>query len=116
MKMTGMWNCPIANARPVDEDGDEEGDISLKGPAEDNELRPRFTYRFFGQWTEYTNSRTQKTVKQFSFKTFVEVQPYSQSGVMRYLTQLDGIGLAYARRLWEIFGSKAVETLREEPE
>ncbi len=93
--------------------------ITIKGPAEIDELRIRHTYRFYGRWSNYTNPRTKETEKQFHFQTFVIAQPHNREGVIAYLRHAGqgfGFGAARAAALWDAFGSDAVRMMRENSE
>lgn len=93
--------------------------ITIKGPADPDELRHRHSYRFYGKWSKYTNRRTGDTEEQFHFQTFVAVQPHNRDGVIAYLRHAGqgfGFGAARAAALWDAFGSDAVRVFREEPE
>ena len=92
--------------------------ITIKGKSEPDELQRNLTYRFYGRWTNYENKRTGRNEKQFTFQTFIESQPHGRAGIITYLKKAgkgNGIGHARAVVLWEKFGGKAVETLRESP-
>jgi hypothetical protein len=92
--------------------------IKIKGVAEQGELCVGSTYHFYGRWTDYKNKRTGDTEKQFAFSSFVETVPYDQEGVVAYLTQVGeglGVGLGTAKKAWELWGSDAVRTIRENP-
>lgn len=93
--------------------------ITIKGPADVDELRRRHSYRFYGKWSKYTNRRTGESEEQFHFQTFVAVQPHNRDGVIAYLRHAGqgfGFGAARASALWDAFGSEAVQVFREEPE
>lgn len=93
--------------------------IVIKGPADVDELRPQHTYRFYGRWADYHNRRTGDVEKQFHFQTFVAAQPHNRDGIIAYLRHAGqglGFGAARAAAMWEIFGSNAVQVMREQPE
>ena len=94
----------------------EEFPSAVKGPAEESDLQPHQTYRFYGHWTQYDNKRTGIKEKQFQFKTFVRVAPHTRAGVVGYLDKAPGIGRVLAARLFDKFGSDAVKVLREQPD
>jgi exodeoxyribonuclease V alpha subunit len=98
---------------------DINGVVALKGPAEQDELQPDQTYRFYGHWTSYKNKRTGNEEKQFAFQSFVLETPHNREGVVAYLLQAGeghGFGRVRAAKLWEMFGSDAVKTFREQPD
>lgn len=101
-------------------DGDKlNGMVAIKGPWDVDELRQSQTYRFYGHWSSYKNTRTGIEEKQFHFSTFTQAEPHGREGVISYLRYAgdgNGIGAARATKLWELFGSDAVRTLREDPE
>lgn len=96
------------------------GPVTLKGPANVNELTPGLTYHFTGPgWTTYKNKARGTSEKQFVFTSFAEVQPHDRSGIISYLRDAGqgvGFGVARATALWEAFGEKAVEIFRTEPD
>ncbi len=83
-----------------------------------NRLEPYVhgSYRFYGEWRNYTNQRTGVTEKQFHWQTFVPAKPHSRAGVVAYLEQAPQIGRILAGRLFERFGGKAVDILADQPE
>jgi exodeoxyribonuclease V alpha subunit len=90
--------------------GDKEV-TTVKGYAEEGELRPGIPYRFYGNW------KTHKTWgKQFEFKTFTPSAPHGRRGVIRYLMQLPGIGEVVATQMWDCWETEAIDKLRDEPE
>lgn len=94
------------------------GPVTLKGPAEIDELQRNQTYRFYGHWSSYKNKRTGKTEQQFHFTSFTRQRPHNREGVVAYLRQAgEGhyFGVARAAALWEAFGPDAVQVLRETP-
>ncbi len=101
------------------QNGEVQKEISIKGQADIDELLEDQTYRFFGSWTEYKNKRTGITEDQFVFQSFILQQPHSRSGIITYLKRAGegfGFGVARATRLWELYGTEAVRTLRESPD
>lgn len=88
--------------------------ITIKGEP----LEHGLTYRLFGHWSEYNNRRTGRTEKQFHYSSSTQCQPYSQEGTIAYLSKLGagyGVGRSRARRLYELFGSKAIEVAKSDP-
>jgi exodeoxyribonuclease V alpha subunit len=97
---------------------DINAEITIKGQADLDELNRDQTYRFYGRWTNYKNRRTGTDERQFHFTSFVIQQPHSKQGVIQYLRAAGeglGLGIGRASKLWELYGSDAVKTLREEP-
>ena len=95
------------------------GTVTLKGPADTDELLRRHTYRFYGHWTEYSNKRTGQKEKQFAFQTFVAAQPHNRQGIVAYLRvagEGHHFGQARAVALWELYGTEAVKVMRETPD
>lgn len=90
-------------------------EVTIKGDADEGELRPGVQYRFMGRWSNYTNKRTNKTEKQFQFDSYVIPVPHGKLAVVKYL-QLAGLSSARATLLWDEFGEEAVAKLRDEPE
>ncbi len=95
---------------------DEFGTITVKGPADLDELCDGLEYRFYGKWTEYTNKRTKQREKQFTFQTFTLCTPHNRTGIIKYLQTAPNFGTARARKLWETFGADAVRVAREQPD
>ena len=77
--------------------------ITVKTNAEEDELQPHLTYRFFGKWTTHSTFG-----RQFDARTFVRAQPIGEVGVVKYLAQAPHVGPKTARRLWEVFQSDAI--------
>lgn len=95
------------------------GPITIKGPADLDELKPHQTYRFYGRWSSYKNKRTGVEEKQFHFDTFTFAAPHNREGIVAYLKQAgEGhyFGIARASALWDTFGADAVRVIRETPE
>ena len=92
-------------------DFSKAGYFPIKGLAEELQLKPGMTYRFFGEW-----KNSPKHGRQFAFQTFVQAEPRGRRGVLRYLCLLPGIGEFTALRLWEAWGSECVDVLRDAPE
>lgn len=95
------------------------GKIPVKGPLGNAELTSGMQYRFYGRWTSYRNKYSGQTERQFSFSSFVVVEPAGRDAILAYL-KLNGrghrLGLARAQKLWEVFGERAVVVARTEPE
>ena len=92
--------------------------ITIKGPAELDELREGQSYRFFGKWVDYKNKRTNQSEKQFAFQTFARETPATPEAIVSYLTQHGeghGLGKARANKLFQALGNDAVETARTNP-
>lgn len=97
----------------------EVHELTIKGQWDIDELKHGQSYRFYGRWSNYTNPQTRETEKQFHFTTFCGAEPFGREGVisyLRYAGEGNGIGIARATKLWELFGGDAVRTLREDPE
>lgn len=94
----------VGNSDRPDDESSGEGNIQFI-------LTPQCSYRFFGQW-----SNDDKWGQQFKFTSFVPVRPHTQAGVVKYLQQCPGIGIAIARALWNQFRGDAVRIVREQPE
>jgi exodeoxyribonuclease V alpha subunit len=98
---------------------DINGEISLKGPAELDELIPGLEYVFYGKWAAYKNKRTGQTEQQFAFTSFVKKAPHNREGIIAYLVAAGeglGFGRARAAKCWDLFGTEAVTRLRESPQ
>ncbi len=99
----------IAGSATPEGNGDES--ITVCGNAEEDDLVPGLSYRFYGKWKDHP-----KYGRGFDFQTFVLAQPHGRRGVIRYLRQLRGVGEATATELWRKFQSDAVKILREQPD
>lgn len=99
--------------------GEINGPVAIKGKADQGELAEGLTYRFMGDWTTYKNRRTGNTEEQFHFTSFCQQVPHGRAGVIAYLKNAGegyGLGNVRATKLWEIYGSDAVDVCRERPE
>ena len=86
---------------------DPDESLTIKGQADDDDLEPGRTYRFFGTWTDYRNARRGTQEKQFAFRTFVPHIPHDVDGLIDYLSHAgrgNGIGPSKAAMLVEHFG------------
>lgn len=98
--------------------GEVSTEITIKGQADLDELSEGQTYRFYGRWTTYKNKRTGQPEQQFAFQSFVKQAPHGREGVIAYLRSAGeglGFGSVRAAKLWELYGSDAVQALRERP-
>jgi len=100
--------------------GEVQAPLAVKGQADLDELQAEQIYRFYGNYTTYKNKRTNQEEQQFAFQSFVLQQPHSRTGVIQYLRNAAdqvrvGFGMVRATKLWELYGSDAVKTLRENP-
>ena len=92
--------------------------LSVKGDAEPDELQPGLTYRFYGQWSSYTNKQTKLLEKQFHFSSFVQALAHDEEGIVAYLAGVGegcGVGPGTAKKSWDKWGSDAVRVIRENP-
>lgn len=90
--------------------------LTVKGPAEEDELKPGLHYRFYGRYQTYKNKRTGDTERQFVFSTFVNIVAHDRRGVVEYLKAVGkglGFGQAWAEKAYEAFGGEAVKRIRE---
>lgn len=85
--------------------------ITIKGEAEDRQLRQGLTYRFYGHWFEH-----HRYGRQFAFTAFILEEPATENAVVCYLQLCRGIGPGTAQRMFDLYGSDAIKTLREDPE
>lgn len=83
---------------------------TLKGTTPVNAFTPGLTYRFWGRWTSHP-----RYGDQFFVETFLEETPATPSAICLYLEQCKGIGHVSARMIFDNFGEKSVEALRERP-
>jgi len=97
-----------------------DGETTIKGRANVDELTSNMQYRFFGKWSNYKNTRTGKTEKQFHFNSFVRVAPVGREAIIAYLCHhgriCGGIGKVRAAALYDAFGVDAVEVARTDPD
>lgn len=79
-------------------------------PAAD-ELQPGLSYRFLGRWEHH-----HKHGEQFAFTTCSLDRPHGRRGVVHWLARYcDGIGQVKANKLYDAYGTLAVEVLKNEP-
>ncbi|MEN6507133.1 MAG: helix-hairpin-helix domain-containing protein [Planctomycetaceae bacterium] len=97
----------------LDDGGGEDSNTSgtvVKGKAREGELESGLTYRFYGYWTTHP-----KYGRQFAFQSFILAQPSGKQGTIAYLTRGPGIGPKRAAKLWDLYGSSALEVIRTDP-
>lgn len=86
---------------------------TVKVEADPEELSVGECYRFFGVWRTHD-----KYGEQFHATSFVKALPVARDAVIEYLSRQGvglGIGLGRARRLWDVYGSDCLDTLRQKP-
>lgn len=89
-----------------------EDDTVIKVPDPNDELKADQTYRFHGKWTEH-----HKFGKQFRAESFAGDTPITKRGTIHYLAEnCDNIGQATATKIWNAFGDKSCEVVRDNPE
>lgn len=90
--------------------GDCQAGKTVKGRAAEGALEPGITYRFLGAWrhTQYG--------KQFWFNSSCVSQPANERGVLAYLKKAPGIGQQRACLAYGLWGARAVEMIREQPD
>ena len=101
--------------------GEPGGELSICGNADLDEFREGQDYRLRGKHGTYKNKRTGETVPQFSFESFTLETPRSRGAVIAYLKAAgDGLnanfGPGRSAKCWDLYGSEAVQMLREQPE
>lgn len=70
------------------------------------------TYRLLGVWTKH-----HQYGDQFRFSSIIADSPGSRRGVVEYLrTFVTGVGPNKAEKLWEKYGAKCIEVLRDNPD
>lgn len=84
--------------------------LTIKGPAEEDELEIGLTYRFYGRHVDHP-----RFGPQFHFQTFTIASPHGKRGITSYLQHCPGVGKALAEALWKQYGTEAVATLRADP-
>lgn len=83
----------------------------VKGDCEPGGLVRGARYRFFGHW-----QATEKYGDQFCFATYTTECPEDRRGVVAFLREnCNGIGEAIAGKIYEAFGSKTLEAIRDDP-
>ena len=98
--------------------GERNGLLTFRGPADPGELLPGVMYQWVGEWTKYKPKFKAEAEDQFTFLSFTPEEEHTQESVVAYLIQNgEGLGFAAVRaaKLWELYGSDAVRKLREEP-
>ncbi len=92
----------------IKSDGKTASAIGNPGGAK---LSTGLTYRMMGRWFDHAQYGPQ-----FRFSSIIADTPHSRRGVVEYLrTYVSGVGLAKAEQLWEKFGVKCIEVLRDDP-
>lgn len=87
-------------------------DAVVLGPGDPEKYAINTSWRFLGSW-----SSDPKFGWRFRFSTALPHLGHGRTGVRAYLTrECEGIGEKTANRLYDRFGSEAVETLRTDPE
>lgn len=85
---------------------------------EEETLHENQEYRFLGKWTRYTHPRLQTTEDQFAADSFTESTPAGREGIIAYLIRAgegNGIGPGRAAKIYDLYLSDAIRTVREEP-
>jgi exodeoxyribonuclease V alpha subunit len=85
--------------------------LLIKATADEGELQPQLTYRFYGRWIDHPRHG-----RQFHAKTFVRSAPHGETGTVNYLMRAPHVGPVAAKVLWSKFQGDAVRILREDPE
>lgn len=85
-------------------------EVTIKGKAEEGEIIPGLNYVFTGSWVNHD-----RYGRQFMFRHFAKTKPHGRRGILAYLKTVPNIGEVTAGRLYDLFGDKAIETLRETP-
>lgn len=86
---------------------DDTYTVTVKGPAEQDELIRNRTYRFYGRFRSYFNRRLGRDEMQFHFTSHIEHVPHDREGIAEYLAGAGRghlIGPARARQLVDVFG------------
>lgn len=87
----------------------EDGKMAT-GICQPGDFIPGVTYRFIGAWGEYNG------IKQFNFRSFVQVKPHSRRGVILYLEKFaPGIGPSVANQLFDLYGEHCISVLKTDP-
>lgn len=83
----------------------------IKGEAMEGEVVPGARCRFLGRWENHY-----RWGWQFAFETVLQDAPHEREGIVRYLmANARGVGKATAEKLWDAYGTAAVEILRSDP-
>lgn len=94
--------------------GEISDEISISVTCEPDELRKDQEYRWMGTWSNHP-----KYGRQFKASSFVLKLPHGRAGVISYLRDAGeglGFGAARAARLWDHYGSDAVQSVRTNPQ
>lgn len=88
------------------------GCATVTGPDRaDSPLAKSLAFRFVGRWDDHP-----KFGRQFRFDAAVLGSPVGKAGMVAYLTSLvDRVGEKRAGRLWELYGDRAADVLRDDP-
>ncbi|MFG0260993.1 MAG: AAA family ATPase [Novipirellula sp. JB048] len=111
--------CSGSKSLLADRNLDPDEALTVKGQADEGDLTPGGTYRFFGTWTSYFNRRRQAKEQQFTFRTVVPHIPHDRDGIINYLAiagRGNGIGPSKAKKLVDAFGVDSVlQVCRDHP-
>ncbi len=112
-----IWQSPDGPFRiSVVVNGDPNNEITVKGNIDERDpLTAGSRYTFQGQY-EREGYRGKKPA--FAYKLYNESEPLNRSEVVAYMQRKlrdCGIGYGTASRIFDAFGEKAIETLRNDP-
>lgn len=96
-----LFRCEAADGKP----------FTVKLKCDEDELVPGLTFAFYGRFVTHF-----RYGRQFAAQSCCKILPHDERGVVAYLRQAPGVGPTVASKLWKLFASAAVETLRENPE
>lgn len=90
-----------------------ESKEAILGCVGDRELIPGLTYRFLGKWEKNGDFGPQ-----FKFETFLQCEPHTRRGVVKYLEQVaPNVGEATANKLCDLYGENdCIAVLKRDPE
>ena len=109
--------CVIGEVE-VPENGKPAHSLTIRGDADDSELRRGNRYRFYGRFSNYTNRRTGETQPQFHFQTFVAAVAHDRASVVAYLVAAGsglGLGPSTAAKAFDKWGAGCIAHIRQEP-
>ena len=92
-------------------DGQPAESVKICGTADQDELKPHLTYRWYGTWKD-----DPKWGRQFKVDTFTPAKPHGRTGIVKYLQQAPHIGEATAIQFWNKWASDSVRIAREHPD
>jgi len=113
-ELNGVFDCEMYVFQDDTPDrtviGRLEDNTTIKGKVQRGQLESGLAYRFLGRWRTHD-----KHGRQFWFSSFVLSSPAGEKGTVKYLARARGVGKKIAQRIWNLYGSEALEVCRTDP-